>query len=594
MKRLYPVLCFILLTTFSTTTNAATYMAVASGNYSSNSTWQGGVAPGFILLHSDTLVIPAGITITQDVTLPNVNYTKMYIEGNITAANPNIYFGGNLILYGNGTITLDSMNCFFSGSGGFTGTVNLRAFRTRALGLQTVYTINISELLHIGLGGSFHPYNAKVNLGSGALIHIESSWGKIFDTVGIDLSKPFDVLYTGYARTGAELKGSGLRDITLDACSLILENTFIVKNRLEVSSGSVLHMENRNYDIVFEKGADINIDPNSSIEFRSISSSGSPTNNMIIRSNGVNGALNFASVNGNTLNDLVLDMETPTATVKLASDLKIEGELTLNNGKLDIQGNRLLILEGGKIIGSSRSSYVIAENSEGELVQYINDSSRVLYPIGTNNYYAPARVKGNPGNWYTLLGFNVMEGVLSGGRTGYSISDTKPVVGTTWFTKTFASKPNVDVTLMWRPEEEKNGFSRWKCMVATNNEEEKYWVPDTAKQVTSAGTMYMQTKRGITDLYKVALTVFDNSGAVSVEDVAENEVLRIYPNPAGDVLHVAYQDEAISTATIYSITGQQMLTTQLKQGDNIINIQALSKGVYFLKLNGEMHRFIKQ
>ncbi|WP_276134069.1 DUF4397 domain-containing protein [Polluticoccus soli] len=83
--------------------------------------------------------------------------------------------------------------------------------------------------------------------------------------------------------------------------------------------------------------------------------------------------------------------------------------------------------------------------------------------------------------------------------------------------------------------------------------------------------------------------------STSIEEVAGNDGLNIWPNPATDKLHIISK-EPIATAHIYDITGKLVKTSFKPQGE--IDINQLNDGLYLIKLESAnttiTHRFIKQ
>jgi hypothetical protein len=80
--------------------------------------------------------------------------------------------------------------------------------------------------------------------------------------------------------------------------------------------------------------------------------------------------------------------------------------------------------------------------------------------------------------------------------------------------------------------------------------------------------------------------------------VVATDIIRIYPNPASDILTVentANQNEYIS---IYNIQGQLILEYPIEQGKSKINIKGLTKGVYIIKIyssnNESLTKFVKE
>jgi hypothetical protein len=78
---------------------------------------------------------------------------------------------------------------------------------------------------------------------------------------------------------------------------------------------------------------------------------------------------------------------------------------------------------------------------------------------------------------------------------------------------------------------------------------------------------------------KMSGTGFGNYEAVSV---------RVYPNPASDVLNVVLNGQVTNTVEIYSSLGQKVYTGETAGAQIQINISNLQKGIYFLKVYDEV------
>ena len=88
-----------------------------------------------------------------------------------------------------------------------------------------------------------------------------------------------------------------------------------------------------------------------------------------------------------------------------------------------------------------------------------------------------------------------------------------------------------------------------------------------------------------------------NETSVSVKNVAQPALVKVYPNPANDVLFVDIPGSAVQQITITDATGQIMGNYAVKQAQTTINISSLPAGVYVLGLmiNGKAvnSKFIK-
>ncbi|MFV0571939.1 MAG: T9SS type A sorting domain-containing protein [Xanthomarina gelatinilytica] len=71
-------------------------------------------------------------------------------------------------------------------------------------------------------------------------------------------------------------------------------------------------------------------------------------------------------------------------------------------------------------------------------------------------------------------------------------------------------------------------------------------------------------------------------GINEVEDVAFN----MYPNPVNNTLYVRSKSNH-SVVKIYNITGKVILTKTLTQGESVVNVSALSSGVYLARFISE-------
>ena len=99
-----------------------------------------------------------------------------------------------------------------------------------------------------------------------------------------------------------------------------------------------------------------------------------------------------------------------------------------------------------------------------------------------------------------------------------------------------------------------------------------------AKKYTSTDNNPLQG----TSYYRIKQTDFN--GSVSYSEVRRVELgtrnlgISVYPNPASKVLHINTESKA--TIKIYNVVGKQVSIHNLAKGDNSINIEQLSKGVY--------------
>jgi|GEM_PF-6938881 len=109
-------------------------------------------------------------------------------------------------------------------------------------------------------------------------------------------------------------------------------------------------------------------------------------------------------------------------------------------------------------------------------------------------------------------------------------------------------------------------------------------------------------KKGGINIYSNLETMFSSLDCENMTSSIDSEDdiggLEIFPNPVGELLRIEYKHESLSEEyiRIYNISGSEMVWKYI--GDNLIDISAISPGVYFLTLTvGDMiyrKSFIKQ
>ena len=61
--------------------------------------------------------------------------------------------------------------------------------------------------------------------------------------------------------------------------------------------------------------------------------------------------------------------------------------------------------------------------------------------------------------------------------------------------------------------------------------------------------------------------------------------LRVYPNPAQDVINIESKTIKLSSVDMYNVLGAKVMSSEML--NNRINVSNLTKGVYFMKINAE-------
>jgi hypothetical protein len=76
---------------------------------------------------------------------------------------------------------------------------------------------------------------------------------------------------------------------------------------------------------------------------------------------------------------------------------------------------------------------------------------------------------------------------------------------------------------------------------------------------------------------------FDPS--VGVNEVEDNLGLRVFPNPANEVINISLNKEVSATLTLLDVSGKVVRTQTLNGISTSINTASLNSGVYFVTIN---------
>lgn len=63
----------------------------------------------------------------------------------------------------------------------------------------------------------------------------------------------------------------------------------------------------------------------------------------------------------------------------------------------------------------------------------------------------------------------------------------------------------------------------------------------------------------------------------------DKEIIKLYPNPVKDILNLSF-DKEITTATIYNLLGQEVITKAINANQGNIDVSSLTSGTYFVKV----------
>ena len=125
-------------------------------------------------------------------------------------------------------------------------------------------------------------------------------------------------------------------------------------------------------------------------------------------------------------------------------------------------------------------------------------------------------------------------------------------------------------------------------------------ISGTASQVTGLdyNTQYFWRVQAVnaTDISEWSeVWQFTTEDATSVQENNEQLTVNISPNPANDIINVAFNNPiSYSNIAIYNIYGQKVLVSQIFGNDLQVDVSHLSAGVYFIRIGSRTQAFIKQ
>lgn len=574
------------LLAMSLNTNAATFTALASGNFSAGTTWVGGIAPAF-LLATDVVVIPSGITVTLDnnATL-NGALGGLTVNGSLVSSNNSHLTLNTGTLSGAGTINVDSLALAISSGVNYTGSITARAISSTGATVSSNANITATGMLDLK-SSALNINSGSLTLGAGATLR--RSGGSLSNGGGsIVLTNGYNLWYTTTSsNTGLELNGSGLTDVTIDVPSgnsVTLTGDLYVKGMLTLMSGSI-DMNNRN--ITFTSTGNFSAMGSGTID------ASTPSNIIIMSGGNFNGGLRFSST-ANTFHNLTVNLGN-SSTAKIGSDIVLQGTLNLQSGKLDIGANDLKIdaSMGGMLSGGSSNSYVIT-GTGGTLTMALAANGTNNYHIGTSSNYAPAILIGNAGSMNGDVSVGVNPTVMSEGTTGVNLSSNQPLVDATWFvTSTVSGTLDINMQYMWSTNMEINAFNRANAYVShyTNG---SWDVTATAAATATGNGMYSLSRSNVTSLSPFAV-IDGNATTTSVNDVAATTAITVYPNPTAKVLNIKANGNP-THAQVYDYAGRLVLSVPVI--NNSVIVDQLPAGLYTARFTGNgfvaVEKFSKQ
>ena len=277
----------------------------------------------------------------------------------------------------------------------------------------------------------------------------------------------------------------------------------------------------------------------------------------------------------------------------LGSPLTVNGTLSLISGFLGLGNDDLTISQKGNMVGGSRSSYVI-NNGTGQLTMAVSNSGApVIFQVGTQNNYAPVAVTNNS-TTVGIFSVSAFEGVLAEGATGADISGYPGMVNTSWnISSSIANDASISLELFWNTTMQINGFNNAEAYVSQYVANGWNLQNSGASTFNSNGTLSLKLE-GVTSLSQFA--VFGEKSATGIKNVAADASFSLYPNPASQSINIATTQTAkFPILKIMDAAGNEVISQQIENNVTTLDINQLSRGIYFASLNGAAStKFIKQ
>lgn len=353
------------------TANAATYTAAASGNWSDAATW-GGSAPGNHLTF-DNVVIPAGFTVTldQDVEFDGGLLFSMQVNGTLASNSSSMFHLSSGSLTGNGDINLWYMKVSGLSTLAFTGDMDIERFVNDV-------AINLNLGSHITVSDSLILRGGSLTFGNGSNLILETDavirrhGGSVLVNGGIiTANNDYHVIYSGSnATSGIETSWTGMKNLMIDFDN---ENQSLKLGTDAVINGEVKQMKGW----IDLNGNDLTLKGNYNNTSQSGFRGNSGSSLMIMSTANWTNDLWFESGSEN-LDNLHLDM-TEGTSVNLMSDLKIYGDLVLEEGELKVMGGSSLIMQNNSNVmidgGSISTSNGVFNGNNSYNVWYMGSAS---------------------------------------------------------------------------------------------------------------------------------------------------------------------------------------------------------------------------
>ncbi|MFN8310791.1 MAG: T9SS type A sorting domain-containing protein [Chitinophagales bacterium] len=337
-------------------TQATVFTAVANGNFSSTSTWAGGVAPLSLVL-GDQIVIGSGYTVNLDQNsdlLTSLN--SLTVNGTLTSSTNTALRLNATYLYGTGNIVADSAWILAGSMTNFTGNMTANYLMSSSLLINNTAHVTVNKALYL-MNSTWTNTTGTLDVAANANLIFNNGNYNNGGTGGF--SNMYNVIYLGgNASGGVELSDAHLQNLTLNQNSgsnVTLTDNTTINGMLTLQSGNLILNGN---NLTF--GTSGNFAATGTGAIHSSSSSDIAVN----ASAGLTGALRFTS-SGNHVGNLTVSSASATS-VMINNDLTVHGTLFLTSGSLNVDGHSLTVMDdviGSGILSANNSDLTFSGSS---------------------------------------------------------------------------------------------------------------------------------------------------------------------------------------------------------------------------------------
>jgi len=412
-----------------------------------------------------------GVKMDHDLAIDSlfINNGNFKIESSTLTIKKNIeYFNGKLFGSINSNLSLtDEVKEFFLNQDLTLNNLLINGINANIILEDGILTAINNITLNNGtldLNNNELRVNANLNLNAGELFInngnliindiINFSGGNI---VGDQNAK---LTFLSNAKEITSLPSLELSEFYLEApVQITMGGDLIIYDLMSLNSGSLLISEvGSNYELKllgdFQSGGGV--------------LKGTNWSNLVIEgTSGADLSLVFSDTN-NTLNNLLINR--PSSIIDFPSDIIIEDNLDLSDGKIRLSNSTLFLADNSTVSNFSENSYIITGDN-GLVKKVINASENFEFPIGTNQYYAPVSI--TPQNTETF-NLKVKDNVLQNGYTGSSITDQR-IVNLTWNIEHPDNTIIYDSDFSWETEAAGSEFTQSDSYLANYNTSTNKW-----------------------------------------------------------------------------------------------------------------------